>query len=141
VIPCRIDVRVAVRRLLDRVSTRRRISLAVPGLGLALVRRMSGDVDEGGHVRVDARLGDHGSAVAMTDEDAGPILLVQDALGRGHILIQAGERVLDDRNVVTVPNEDVVNRPPTGAVDEGAVDEQDILHRRCARGACGCAEQ
>jgi hypothetical protein len=26
----------------------------------------------------------------MTDEDAGPVLPVQDALGRGHIIIQAG---------------------------------------------------
>src|SRR6266404_8533479 len=54
------------------------------------------------------------------------------ALGRGHVLVQAGERVLDHRNVVTVPNEDVVNRPPTGAVDEGPVHEQDVLHRRGA---------
>ena len=62
---------------------------------------MGGDVDEGDHLRVDTRLGDDGSAVAVTDEDAGAILLLQDPPGRGHVVVnlpsgshevRAGER-------------------------------------------------
>jgi len=102
---------------------------------------MGRDVDEARDVRVEARFGNDRSAVTMTDEDAGPILLLQDAFGRGHIFIQAGQRVLDHRHLVTVPNEDIVNGPPAGAVDEGAMHENDALHRSCVRRGRRCAEQ
>jgi len=60
---------------------------------------MGGDVHEGGDVRVDARLGDDGSTIAVTNQDARTILALQDTLGRGHVVTQASEWLLETDTV------------------------------------------
>ena len=92
---------------------------------LALVRREGGDVHERADPVVGAGLGDHDAAVGVADEDDRAVELVEDAGGRCDVIVERRRRVLDDAHVVAFSDEPVVDRLPSGAIDEAAVDEDD----------------
>src|SRR6185312_4149449 len=74
-----------------------------------------------------ARLSDHHAAVRVTDQDRRTYLLIEDQIGRGHVALQRNGRILDDADVETVLLEDVVEASPARAVDEGTVNQNDIV--------------
>ena len=97
VIAGRIDPDVAVRPDgRDGGAAGRRVARSVAGFRLALVRRVGGDVDQPGDVRVGPRLGDDRAPVAVADEDRRAVLLVEDASGGRDVVGQPGQRLLDD---------------------------------------------
>src|SRR5262249_38128206 len=57
-----------------------------------------------------------------------PGLPRQHALGRFHVVVQAGEWILDDRDLVAALREDLVDGQPRAAVDPGPMNEDDVLH-------------
>ncbi len=69
----------------------------------------------------------------MADEDDRAVLLVEDALGRGHILVEPGQRLLHDADAIAVPAQHVINAPPARTIDECAVNEDDGHGRRGRR--------
>ena len=95
--------------------------------GLAFVRSEGGDVDESRDFGMPARLSDHQAAVRVTDQDRRTYLLIEDQIGRGHVALQRNGRILDDADVETVLLEDVVEASPARAVDEGAVNQNDVV--------------
>jgi hypothetical protein len=50
------------------------------------------------------------------------------------------QSLLDDAEVIAVLDEDLVDQLPTGAVEGGAVDQYNVLHRRGVHRACDRAE-
>jgi hypothetical protein len=57
------------------------------------------------------------------------LLAIKDTLGRGDILLQRGQRLLYKGDVVPVLDQNVVDRFPARAVDEGTVHQHDVLDR------------
>src|SRR6266436_494121 len=139
----RIEIRVAVRCFLDRVRLARgtRKALSVRCLGLTRVRCVRRDKDEPDDMRVGSGLRNDGATIAVCDQDARAWLQVDDPLGRGHIVLQRGQWLLNEADVIAVPYEDLVDRLPTGAINPGTVNEDDVL---CRGGhgwyALGCKE-
>jgi hypothetical protein len=95
--------------------------------GLAFVRSEGRDVDEGRDFGMPARLSDHHAAVRVTDQDRRTFLFIEDQIGRDHVALQRDGRILDDAYGETVLLEDVVDAGPTRAVDEGAVNQNDVV--------------
>ena len=62
----------------------------------------------------------------MTDKNAGSILLSKNTLGGGHVVCKRSFRLLDDADVVTILDEDVVNAFPARTIGPGAVDQNNI---------------
>src|SRR6185436_6978643 len=86
-----------------------------------------GNVDESRDFGMPARLSDHHAAVRVTDQDRRTYLLIEDQIGRGHVALQRNGRILDDADVETVLLEDVVEASPARAVNEGAVNQNDVV--------------
>ena len=83
---------------------------------------------------VGASLGDDSPAVAVANQDARAWLAIKDTLGRGDILLQRGQRLLDNGDAVSVLDQNVVDRFPARAIGEGAVHHHDVLDRRGQHG-------
>ena len=64
----------------------------------------------------------------MSDEDARPILLSQDALRRSHIFFKGRLRLLDNADVVAILNQNVINAFPTGTICPGTVNQNDVAN-------------
>jgi hypothetical protein len=62
----------------------------------------------------------------MTDKDARPILASQDAPGGGHVLFKRSFRLLDNADLVSILDKNVVNAFPAGAIRPCAVNQNDI---------------
>ena len=62
----------------------------------------------------------------MSDENARPILESKDALGSGNIAFKRRLRLLNDADVVTILDKNVVNAPPAGAIRPGTVNQNNI---------------
>ncbi len=97
---------------------------------LALVRRERRDVDQPGHARIAAGLGDDDAAVGVAHEHGLTLDVVEDLLDRGHVPLQRDRRVLHNRDPVSLGTQPVVDTAPARAVDEAAVDE-DHCGSRC----------
>jgi hypothetical protein len=65
----------------------------------------------------------------VCDQDAWACLQVEDPLSRGDIVLQRGQRLLNDADLIAVAPEDLVDRLPTGAINPGTMNENDILYR------------
>ena len=91
---------------------------------------MRRDIDQGRDMRVIAGLGDDRAAIAVGHQDGRTVLLVEDALGGGDVVGEAGQRLLHHGHVEAIPGQDVVDRLPAGGVDPGAVHQHDVLDRR-----------
>ena len=84
------------------------------------------DVDQGRDVRVGACFGDDGAAVGVADQHDRAVLGVEDPPGGGGVAVQGQGRVLHDADPESVAGERFVDALPAGAVNEAAVDENDV---------------
>src|SRR3954452_4463803 len=75
-----------------------------------------------------ACFGDDCATVGMPDEHGLVGLLVERAVRHRYVVGERGRRVLHDGDRVAVSPQDAVDARPTGAVDEAAMDENDIRH-------------
>src|SRR5579862_1568471 len=79
----------------------------------------------------------------MTHENHRPLLLGDDALGRGHIVGERSRRILHDANAVAVLAQDPVDALPTRTIDESAVHQNNrrsrmrSIHDRSPRSLSG----
>src|SRR2546422_11327083 len=95
---------------------------------LALVRREGRDVNELLYFGIVTRLSDHRPAIGVAHENDGFALRVDDEIGRGDVTCQRKRRILDDRDVVAVFLQVLVDTLPAGAVYETAVNKNDSGH-------------
>src|SRR6516165_3213152 len=65
-----------------------------------------GDVDQAHDVRVVARPGDDDAAIAVSDENRRPVLLVQHAIGSGDIVLERGFGKLGNADLVAIGLQD-----------------------------------
>jgi hypothetical protein len=72
------------------------------------------------------RFGYYRSSIAVTDKNARSVLLSEDTLRSGDIILEGGFRLLDDANVVAILDKNVVNAPPAGTIGPGTVNENNI---------------
>jgi hypothetical protein len=89
---------------------------------------------------VGACFGDDGAAVGVADQHDRAILSVEDPSGGGGIAFQRQGGVLNDADPEAVAGERFVDTLPARAVDESAVDENDITHRVCGHDDPFCSE-
>ena len=78
--------------------------------------RQIGRIHQAGNRWIRARCRNYGSPLAVSDKNARPILLSEDALRGSHILFKRRLRLLDDADVVAVLDENVVNAFPARAI-------------------------
>lgn len=57
------------------------------------------------------------------------VLSIERALRGGHVVIERGERVLDDRDLEAAALQLIIDAAPAGAVGKCAVDQHDIADR------------
>jgi hypothetical protein len=89
-----------------------------------------GNINQCRYFRIVSRLGDDGAAVAVGNQDHRCLLSIEDAAGRGDVVLERGHRLLDNGNLVTVLDEDVGDRFPTRAIGKSAMDEDYGLRGR-----------
>ncbi|SIT41657.1 hypothetical protein BN2476_300114 [Paraburkholderia piptadeniae] len=102
--------------------------------GFAGVGLQCGHIDERTDLRVHTCLRDHRAAVAVTDQHHRALLLINDAPGGIDVLGEARERLLHDRHMVTILDQDVVDGPPAGAIHQCAVNNDNIFRSRLCLG-------
>jgi hypothetical protein len=66
----------------------------------------------------------------VRDENARSILLSNNPFGRGDIFFEGRLRLLDDADIVTILNENVVNAFPAGTIGSGTVNQNNISNAR-----------
>ena len=76
---------------------------------------------------MDARLGDHCAAPGVADEDRRAVLSIEDPRGRGDVIFERGERVLDDGDREAPRRQVVVHATPAGTISEGAMHQHNVL--------------
>jgi hypothetical protein len=84
-------------------------------------------------VGMHSRLGDDHPAITVADQYT-RTRLIENAARRSHICRETRLRLLNNEYRVTVTLEDVCDRLPSGAIGEGAVDQNDSLDGRVCRG-------
>ncbi|MNT19357.1 hypothetical protein D3C72_1546160 [compost metagenome] len=110
---------------------RRRVAVVqllgvLPGIGCE-----GRDVDQAADLLVGAGLADDGAAPGMPDQHHVAVLVVQRALGSGHVVGQRGEGVLHHGDLDAFGLQQGNYPGPVGTVGEGAVDDH---HRRLRAG-------
>ena len=105
-------------------------TFSVVCLVLSSIRHVGRDVDQSGNRRIRSRLSNHRSAIAMSDQNAGSILLSEHALGSSHIVFKGGLRFLNDADVVAILNQNIVNAFPAGTICPGTVHQNDVPNAR-----------
>src|SRR5712664_124276 len=101
-------------------------ALSVVRLVLSRVWHVGRDVHQTGDRWIRPRFGNYGSPIAVSDKNARSILLSKDALGGSHIFFKGRLRLLDDADVVTVLDENVVNAFPARTIGPCAVNQNNI---------------
>src|SRR5262249_49893302 len=84
-------------------------------------------------VRMHSRLGGDHPAITVPDQYTRP-RLIENAARRSHVGRETRLRLLDNEYRVTVALENVRHRLPSGAIGEGAVDQNDSLDGRVRGG-------
>ena len=75
------------------------------------------------------RFGDDHPAIAVADQNGGALLQIQHAFGCRDVVGERCQRLLHHADRIAVFAKNVGDAPPSGAVGEGAVDEDDVLDR------------
>ncbi|MNK89182.1 hypothetical protein D3C87_1091820 [compost metagenome] len=114
---------------------RRRVVLAQVFAGLTGIRRERGDIHQAADLLVGAGLTDYRTAPGVPDQDHVVALVVQDALGRRHVIGQRGQRVLHHGDLDAFSLQQRNDFGPVGAIGEGAVYDD---HRRLRGGGMAC---
>src|SRR5271154_169202 len=98
---------------------------------LTFIESKCSDIDQRGHLRMIAGLGDDGPAVAVAHENHWPVHGVDCGL---RVLLILGVGVLGGlrhRHLVPIPLEDASDGFPAGAVGEGSMHQNHVLDRHC----------
>ena len=101
--------------------------LSLVSLILSSIWHVGSDVHQTGDRRIRPRFGNYRSPVAVSDKNAWSILLSQDALRSGDILLERRLRLLNDADIVAIFDKNVVNAPPARTICPGAMDEYDVF--------------
>jgi hypothetical protein len=123
-----VEVSEAVRRLPYRIRFADVAREALPIVSFALSRiwHVGGDVNQANNRRVCSCLGNHGAPVAVRYKNARSILLSKDALGGRDIFLERSLRFLDNADLVTILDQNVVNTFPAGAICPSSVYQNDV---------------
>src|SRR6476661_4107403 len=78
-------------------------ALSIVGLILSCIRHVRRDVDQTNDRWIRSRFGDDGAAIAVSDKNAGSILLSEHALRSSDIVFKGGLRFLNDADVISIP--------------------------------------
>src|SRR5437899_2967894 len=105
-------------------------TLSVVALILSRIRHVGRDVDQTGNRWICPGLGNYCSPIAVSDENARSILLSEHPLCRGDIFFKGGLRFLNDADVISILDENVVNAFPAGTVCPGTVNQNDVPNPR-----------
>src|SRR5262249_32548907 len=90
------------------------------------------DINKSLDIRMHSRLGDDHPAVTVADQHT-RTCLVENAARCSHVCRETRLRLLDNSYRVTVTQENVRHRLPSGTIGEGAVDQNDRLDVRVGR--------
>src|SRR6266852_4007451 len=85
-------------------------------------------VNKPGDLRVISHRADHHTAIRMAHEDHRAVLRVDGSLRHCNVIRKRGCGVLDNRNVIALLRENLVDAFPSGSVHEASVDENDIFY-------------
>ena len=96
--------------------------------GLALVGRERSDVNQSRDFRIVAGLGDDRATVGMTNQQHRGVLRFDHAIGRGHIIGNRAERILDGYDMQPFGLQKRDKLGPTGAIGPSAVDEYYVFY-------------
>src|ERR1700719_4035207 len=118
-------------------------ALSVVCLILSSVWHMGRDIDQSGYYWIRSGFSNYGSAITVSDKHARSILLSEHAFCGSHIFFKGCLRLLDDANVVTIFDENVVNTLPARTICPGAVDQNNVPHAMVfvLRGESATAQQ
>src|SRR5437899_6835621 len=105
-------------------------TLSVVALILSRIRHVGRDVDQTGNRWICPGLGNYCSPIAVSNQNAGSILLSKDALCGRDIFFKGGLRFLNDADVVAILNQNIVNALPARTICPGAVNQNNIPNPR-----------
>src|SRR6266478_7643021 len=101
-------------------------ALSVVRLVLSSVWHVSRDVHQTRNRWICPRFRNYGSPVAVSNQNARPVLLSKDALGGSHVVSKRRFGLLDDADVVAILDKDVVNTFPARTIRPSAVNQDNI---------------
>jgi len=78
------------------------------------------NVHQTGNRWIRARFRHYGTPIAVSDQNARPILLSEDALRGSHIFFKGRLRLLDDAYVVAILDKNLVNAFPARTIQRGS---------------------
>ena len=110
-------------------------SFSIVSLILSCIWHVGRDIDQSGNRWIRPGFSNYGSPIAVSDKNARSILLSKDPLGRGDIFFKGRLRLLDDADIVTILNKNVVNAFPAGTICPGTVNQNNIPNARLLRSA------
>ena len=134
-----IEVSETVCRLLyrSRLAEVTWEALSVVSLTLSSIWHVGRDVDQTDNQWMSPRFSNYGSPITVSDKNARSILLIKDTLRSGDVFLKGRLRLLNDADVVTILDQNVVNALPAGTICPGTVNQNNIPN---ARGSWFCAE-
>src|SRR5258706_3290085 len=137
-----VQVGEAVSRLLysSRLAEVAWKKLSGVSLVLSGIRHVCGDVHQTRDRWIRPRFGNYRPSVAVSDKNAGSILLGKDALRCGDIILERGLRLLNDGDVVAIFDKNLVNAFPAKAICPVAMHEYDVFDGRCQSRCSGQAK-
>src|ERR1700730_13060500 len=118
-------------------------TLSVVCLILSSVWHVGRDIYQSGNWWIRSGFSNYGVSITVSDKNARSTLLSEDAFCGSHIFFKGCLRLLDDANVVTILDENVVNTLPARTICPGAVDQNNVLHAMVfvLRGESATAQQ
>src|ERR1700724_3348547 len=118
-------------------------TLSVVCLILSSVWHVGRDIYQSGNWWIRSGFSNYGASITVSDKNARSTLLSEDAFCGSHIFFKGCLRLLDDANVVTILDENVVNTLPARTICPGAVDQNNVPHAMVfvLRGESAAAQQ
>src|ERR1700677_3765480 len=120
----RVNISETISRLLDRARFAKVAgkTLSIVTFILSSIRHVGGDIHQTGDRWIRSCLGDDRPAIAVTHENARPVLQSQDSLHRRDIVLERCFGLLDYGYVVAFAGENVIDTLPAGTVRPCAMD-------------------
>src|SRR6266550_9616357 len=105
-------------------------TFSIVSLILSSVWHVGRNVDKSGNRWIGSGFGNYGSSIAVSDQNAGSILLSEHPLRSSDIFFKGGLRFLNDADVISILDENVVNPFPAGTICPGTVNQNNIPNAR-----------